>query len=142
MNRRELILAAFAAGGENTSYSPVQVQKLLFLIDRKAADLVGGTHFNFVPYDYGPFDRAVYNELDALAQDGLVEVNTAGPYRKYRLTADGYTLGAEELDGLTEDGQSLLTKIARWIRSQNFQQIVATIYKHYPEMKARSVFST
>lgn len=142
MNRRELILAALAAGGGNTSYSPVQVQKLLFLIDRDAAHLAGGTHFNFVPYDYGPFDRAVYDELDALAQEGLAEVNTAGPYRKYRLTADGYRLGAEKLDGLTEDVQSLLTKIAQWIKPLNFQQIVATIYKHYPEMKARSVFST
>ena len=141
MTRRELILAALAAGGENTSYSPVQVQKLLFLVDRRAAHLIGGTHFNFVPYDYGPFDQTIYDELDALAEAGLAEVNAAGPYRKYSLTTDGYWQGTEYLDGLTEDGRSLLTKIAQWIKPLNFQQIVATIYKHYPEMKARSVFS-
>lgn len=141
MNRRELILAALAAGGENTSYSPVHVQKLLFLVDRKAVHLIGGARFNFVPYDYGPFDGTVYDELDALAEAGLAEVNTAGPYRKYGLTTDGYRQGTEWLGGLTEDGRSLLTKIALWIKPLNFQQIVATIYKHYPEMKVRGVFS-
>ena len=63
MERSELVLAALAAGGKNASYSPVQVQKLLFLVDREGEKLVGGKHFNFVPYDYGPFDREVYDEL-------------------------------------------------------------------------------
>lgn len=142
MNQRDLILAALAAGGENASYSPVQAQKLLFLIDKEAAHLVGGRHFNFVPYDYGPFDRAVYDALDALAQDGLVEVHTGGQYRKYFLTADGYRHGAEKLDGLMENGRLFLTNTAQWIKPLNFQQIVAAIYKRYPEMKSRSVFSS
>ena len=142
MNQHDLILAAFAAGGENASYSPVHAQKLLFLIDPEAAHLVGGKHFNFVPYDYGPFDRAVYEGLDALAQAGLVEVHTAGRYRKYFLTSEGYRRGAGKLDDLEEGGRSFLTKVARWIRPMNFQQIVEAIYKKYPEMKERSIFST
>ena len=36
------------------------VQKLLFLLDREAAEIVGGPHFRFVPYNYGPFDKGVY----------------------------------------------------------------------------------
>ena len=50
MERPNLVLAALAAGGENASYWPVQVQKLLFLIDREASALVGGPHFpNLTP---------------------------------------------------------------------------------------------
>jgi len=56
MDRGDLVLAALAAGGVGASYSPVQVQKLLFLIDREAANLVDGPHFSFRPYDYGPFE--------------------------------------------------------------------------------------
>lgn len=140
MEPRELILAALAAGGKNASYSPVQVQKLLFLVDREGAELVGGKHFNFIPYDYGPFDRAVYDELDILAEMGLVDVHTPGRYRKYSLTVDGYRRGGEKLDSLPAHGRSFLGRVAEWIRPLNFEQIVATIYKLYPEMKVRSVF--
>jgi hypothetical protein len=59
MDRSSLVLAALAAAGGNAAFTPVQVQKLLFLIDREAGRLVGGPHFDFLPYDYGPFDRAV-----------------------------------------------------------------------------------
>jgi len=37
MNRSEILLAGLAAGGENSTYTPVQVQKLFFLLDREAA---------------------------------------------------------------------------------------------------------
>ncbi len=78
MQRRNLILAALAAGGENASFTPAQAQKLFFLIDRKAASLVDGPHFDFQPYDYGPFDKAVYDELARLIHDegdfGLADV--------------------------------------------------------------------
>jgi hypothetical protein len=47
-----------------------KVQKLLFLIDREIPRLVGGPHFNFQSYDFGPFDRDVYDTLEALAAQG------------------------------------------------------------------------
>ncbi len=68
--RQDVILSALAVGGENATYSPVQVQKLFFLIDRKAAHLLAGPHFAFRPYDYGPFDPAVYDELTILGFAG------------------------------------------------------------------------
>lgn len=141
MDTRNLILAALAAGGENVIYSPVQVQKLFFLIDREAADLVEGPHFRFEPYNYGPFDRAVYEELDVLGREGLIEIHESDWYPAYSLTSDGYQRGVGELHGLDEPAQLFLTSVARWIRPLNFQQIVAAIYRQYPEMKARSVFS-
>src|SRR6266478_7828927 len=97
MERRNLVLAALAAGGENASYWPVQVQKLLFLIDREASALVDGPHFQFKPYDYGPFDRAVYAELTWLSTQGLVEIQDTGRYRVYSLSPEGYRRGVESL---------------------------------------------
>lgn len=67
MYRQDLVLAALAAAGENAAFAPVQVQKFFFLIDREGAHLFGGPHFHFTPYDYGPFDSAVYEALDLLA---------------------------------------------------------------------------
>ena len=141
VDTRDLILATLAAGGENTTYSPVQVQKLFFLIDQEAAALVGGRHFDFKPYNYGPFDRAVYDQLYALAREGLIEIHSSGRYPNYALTSNGYQRGAGELGKLPHAGTSFLTRVTRWIKPLNFQQIVATIYQRYPEMRARSVFS-
>ena len=68
MERRQLLLAALspAKGGQ---YTPVQVQKLIFLLDREASALTGGPHYKFVPYDYGPFDSDVYADLRSLADE-------------------------------------------------------------------------
>ena len=37
-----------------------------------AVIVTDGAPFNFVPYDYGPFDRAVYSEAETLQLLGLL----------------------------------------------------------------------
>jgi uncharacterized protein len=140
MNRSEILLAGLSAAGENATFTPVQVQKLFFLLDREAAHLIEGPHFNFEPYDYGPFDRAVYDGLDDLARQGLVHVENSGRYRVYALTQDGYIAGDNVLDELPANAQDYLVSVSDWIRRLSFQQLVAAIYNRYPEMKAKSVF--
>jgi len=140
MNRREIVLAALAAGGENAAFSPVQVQKLFFLIDREASHLIGGPHFHFQPYDYGPFDQAVYQQLDLLEMGGLAETSSTGRYRRYTLTAPGFADGQHVLQSLPAATREFLVKTVAWVRSLSFQQLVAAIYNRYPDMKVNSVF--
>lgn len=140
MDRQQIILAALAAAGENAMFSPVQVQKLFFLIDREAAQLVEGPHFNFSPYDYGPFDRAVYDELDGLAVAGLVETQKSGRYRRYALTPMGYETGVAKLNDLPPQASSFFRRAASWVQELSFQQLVAAIYNRYPDMKVNSIF--
>jgi hypothetical protein len=140
MNRRDVVLAALAAGGQGSSYPPAQVQKLFFLIDREAASGVGGPHFNFAPYDYGPFDSAVYDTLDALERSGMVEKIQPGKYRRYRLTKMGHERGMDALRSIDQSTAKYFADAAAWVNSLSFQQLVSAIYKHYPEMKARSIF--
>lgn len=139
MDRQDLILAALAAGGQGATFEPVQVQKLFFLIDREIPAAVDGPHFDFRPYDYGPFDSAVYTELERLAKDELVMI-TMGYYRSYALTDSGYQRGAEELNALPEKARAFIEHAAKWVRALSFNQLVSAIYKKYPDMKAASVF--
>ncbi|MDQ1184697.1 hypothetical protein [Agrobacterium larrymoorei] len=140
MNRTEIVLAALAAAGQNATFTPVQVQKLFFLLDKEASHLLDGPHFTFAPYDYGPFDRGVYDELDGLSARGLAEVQSTGRYRKYSLTAQGFGQGAAMLGDLPENTREYVSSISKWVRDLSFEQLVASIYKRYPEMKANSVF--
>jgi hypothetical protein len=82
MTKDKVIIAAMAAGDLN-SLTPVQIQKLLFLLDKRAAAKLGGPFFNFEPYHYGPFDREIYDQLDAFAQNGLIEI-VGTPYSRAR----------------------------------------------------------
>ncbi len=140
MTRDEVVLAAMAAGGAGATYSPVQVQKLFFLIDTEAAHLVGGKHFNFQPYDYGPFDRGVYDTLEALAKSNLAVVSDTGRFKTYSLTGEGIAAGERALATLSPQARSYVEELTRWLRGLSFEQLVSAIYKRYPEMRVNSVF--
>ena len=138
--RQNLMLAALSGAGEHATYTPVQVQKLFFLIDREAAAYVNGPHFDFKPYDYGPFDRAVYDELEYLTRIGLTETVQGIRTRLYMLTSEGYAIGVNELTRFPTNIQDFIKRCAIWVRSLSFQQLVAAIYNKYEDMRVNSVF--
>lgn len=141
MTRHEVISAAMATNGAYT-YTPVQLQKLLFLIDQRLAPELGGPHFDFKPYHYGPFDKAVYAELDSMEQKGLVEI-LREPHlklRKFRLTAIGENFGRGVLDSADPKAVEYVSKLADFVRTASFPSLVSAIYQAYPEMRVNSVF--
>jgi len=140
LTRSELVLAALASGGENAHYEPVQVQKLLFLIDREAADYIDGVRFDFRAYDYGPFDREVYVELDALANQGLVRIEPRESRRVYSLSHAGYQAGQQYLADTEEPARGYFRRAADWVRALTFSQLVSAIYRQYPDMAVNSIF--
>ena len=138
MKRREIVLSAMApANGE--SHSPVQVQKLLFLLDREAAELVGGPYFKFVPYNYGPFDKTVYEELEQLDAEGMVKISQIGWTRSYALTPTGQQQGDGFLGNLPEQAQEYIRGASEFVKSLSFMQLVSAIYRTYPDMRENSV---
>ena len=141
MDRDSLVLAALCPA-KGTPYSPVQVQKLLFLIDKNVPKNVGGPHFDFRPYAYGPFDQIVYLVLEDLAKRGLVSVNEeAGRrWRTYCLTAEGQQIGEACLKKLDEKTALYISKLSEFVHKLSFAELVSAIYKAYPDMKVNSVF--
>jgi uncharacterized protein len=139
MNQRELVLACLAPA-KGASHSPVQVQKLFFLIDRNISDELDGPQFNFEPYNYGPFDKNVYGTLEHLHKEGLVDIVSDSSYKHYKLTIRGQEEGDKLFDGLSSRAQNYINNCSVFVRSLNFTQLVTSIYRQYPEMRANSVF--
>ena len=139
MNRNQIVLTAMAAGGHRASFDPVQMQKYLFLIDREIPHWVGGPHFRFQPYDYGPFDKDVYSVLDSLAQKNCVNIDDTNRYHRYSLTDSGLERGSARLDSLPEPIVRYLIRVARWVRCLTFRQLLTAIYQRYPDMAVKSV---
>jgi hypothetical protein len=135
------MLAALAAS-DGATHSPVQVQKLFFLLDRRIPSYTGGPHFHFVPYDYGPFDPEVYDELNRLEQQGFVviEQQTSTRWKSYRVTPQGQQRGEKLLSEINATAAMYIKDVSKWVRSLSFPQLVSAIYKAYPEMQVNSVF--
>lgn len=137
MQRSETILAILASA-DGRPLTPVQLQKAAFLLDRNG--LAKG--FHFTPYDYGPFDRAVYDEATALAARGLATINPAqwGRWNVYAATAEGVDAGQEVLGDLKPAEAAYVRDVVAWVRNQSFASLVKSIYQQYPEMRENSVF--
>lgn len=140
MDRKQLVLTAMAPA-DGASHSPVQIQKLLFLLDREMPEQCGGV-FNFRPYNYGPFDKSIYAALEELQRDGYIEIlgDRWDPWRSYRLTPEGQQTASELFSKLDDEPQEYISKASSFVKSQPFARLVAAIYKKYPDMKKNSVF--
>lgn len=135
-----MILAAMASS-KKTDYTPVQIQKLLFLLDKKIPDL-GSPHFNFMPYDYGPFSVEIYQLLEDFDNTGEVNIlrSVTSGIKKFRLTLAGQQAGEKLLVSLDPKTRDYMAKLSDFVKSLSFAELVSTIYNEYPEMKKHSVF--
>ena len=141
MNRRDVLLAIMGAA-DGRPFSPVQLQKTVFLIDRNLPGVFEtGSRFAFAPYDYGPFDREVYVEAGVLEMGELASIaKGASGYLEYCATDKGLTRARELLQTLEEEQRAYMVSVVGWVRSLNFAKLVKSIYEAYPEMRANSVF--
>ena len=137
--RHEIILTAMASGGSGASFDPLRIQKLLFLIDAEIPDLTGGPHFRFEPYDYGPFDRTIFETLRELARRSLVVIGPSKGRNDYSLTPAGLSAGSGLLAALPEGAREFMTSAANWVRLSTFRRILTVIYRQYPEMAKNAV---
>ncbi len=141
MNRRDFVLAALAVS-KGEEHTPVQVQKLFFLLEEKLASRIGSPHFKFVPFDYGPFDHNVYQQLEELESEGLVKINQnpRTGFKTFSVNSTGIIAGNIILDELDPSIVEYMQRLSGWVRSRSFAELVSSVYEHFPKMKVNSVF--
>jgi len=139
VERRDWTLLVLAAA-KGAPLTPVQLQKALFLVGKNISKRRLGSFYKFRPYDYGPFDSAVYTDAESLQRDGLVEISRMGSVREYAATSPGLGAASDlRADMLAED-EAYIDRLVDWVRPLSFSQLVQAIYREYPEMRANSVF--
>jgi len=140
--RQDWLLMALARR-DGQPMTPAQIQKAMFLMSAEASEFVGRGFYNFIPYNYGPFDADVYHDLDALTTQGLV---TSAPWpgrgwKMYAVTAAGLVAASKVKRSANANGVAFLEKVVDWVSSLSFPQLVRAIYAKYPKYKANSVFT-
>jgi uncharacterized phage-associated protein len=132
------------AAAKGRPLSPVQLQKSLFLLGRNLGvkQLHTEIFYDFRAYDYGPFNRQVYNDAKQLRDEGLIMISPdAGVrYRDYGATPSGLETASTLRATLDSAVTRYLDAIVEWVRSLSFTALVQAIYRDYPDMKANSVF--
>ena len=139
MKRKEFVLACLSTGNGEL-FSPVQVQKMFFLFDKKISNEIGGPHFKFLPYNYGPFDVKVYEILNELNIEKDVDIVLNKSWKEYRLTSNGQKKGEEYFNQFPVNIKEFIKGVSNFVRKLSFTDLIRTIYKHYPDMKTNSVF--
>ena len=135
-----LVVLSLADGG---TFTPVQIQKALFLASDKVPDAFEhNSHYDFQPYDYGPFDARVYSDAQGLEIRGLAQINQqpGSRWRTYAASPAGIAEGRRLAGLLSREQREVLERIAHLVRSLSFNDLVSAIYRAYPHMRERSVF--
>jgi hypothetical protein len=141
-SRQEFLLLALASATDGR-LTPVQVQKAMFLLKQEASQYVGPDFYEFVPYNYGPFNSSIYDDLNALAGLGLVSIDQpqGRSWAMYTITGPGLEkadLVSDELAPLIRD---YTKSVVTWIKAQSFAGLLRSIYSKYPTFAVNSVFA-
>jgi hypothetical protein len=139
LTRKDWLLLALAHR-EGKPLSPAQVQKTMFLLGEEAKGHIGSGFYKFIPYNYGPFCREIYDDIDRLSFENLVTTVAADNRRVFLATPAGLTQGkilAREADAAA---LAYLKKAVDWAASKSFPDLVRAIYVKYPKYRVNSVF--
>lgn len=129
-------------GAEGKALSPVQLQKTLFLLKENAGGVVGADFYNFVPYNYGPFDPDIYSDAEELQAEDLVAIGDppGQRWKNYALTQKG-TDAARALANMPDARVTeYLRRLVGWVLALDFNTLLQWIYTKYPDYRKNSVF--
>jgi uncharacterized protein YwgA len=141
---RPIDLTLIAIDAATGSLQPVQIQKALFLLGANVPETALPAHdrYSFKPYDYGPFSAEIYADAEKLEREGLIKIRRppTSRYREYLVTEHGHDRATQLSCGMQSAVASYLRDLVRYTQSLGFNQLVASVYEQFPEMKVNSVF--
>jgi|AntDeeMinimDraft_4_1070355.scaffolds.fasta_scaffold00240_3 uncharacterized protein YwgA len=148
MRRRQLLpLVLLGAEDEEPVEGRTRLQKLMFLIQKRMEEQGDPLDWGypFQAYDYGPFAKELYDDLDQLRRRGLVEereqhLDDDVIQYDYVLTSKGREFVREELEDRRPDGLAETTEaIKDDFNDVSLQKLIDYVYTEYPEYAENSV---
>lgn len=141
--RRQDVTLIMLSLAEGKAYTPVQIQKAVFILSDLAPSLFNAdSTYNFEPYDYGPFDKSVYTDIEQMQREGLAKIE-AHPHRgwnTYSATVEGFNASEQFKQGLAKSMLDFLESVSEYVRRLSFRELVSAIYREYPQMRENSIF--
>lgn len=175
-NRKDiLLLLLFSPGVENKFNEPIvgrtRLVKMLFLFDKelmskfkKNIDIEEIKFYNFYPWNFGPFSKEVYDDLNFFILRGFISSSNLDndvieeafeemeiynnefllydeetyQEEEFRLTEKGEKFTKELYENLTEQQQKNLQEFKSRLSSIPLRAILRYVYEEYPQMIHKS----
>ena len=104
---------------------------------------VGPDFYEFVPYNYGPFNSSIYDDLNALAGAGLVTIDQSQgrSWAMYTITGTGQQKADQVRQSVAPAIRDYTQNVVTWIKGQSFAGLLRSIYSKYPSFAVNSVFA-
>ncbi len=145
MRRRDWLLLFASYKGAPDGLDPVRFQKGLFLFSQRAR-VPAQSKYVFKPYAYGPMSAGIYEDLDRLVDEQLLErVSVPGKHwSRYRPTQvtfrEGQRIMKKAEDEKLTDAARELFQIKQDVSSVGFTELLDSVYAEYPEFAVNSIF--
>jgi uncharacterized protein YwgA len=139
VERKHWVLLALAAGAPN-GFTPIQLQKSVFLIGKDLK--LRKTFYSFSPYDYGPFTPEIYADAEELEVEGLVNISFLrfSGWREYSATQEGLEKANEILEENPPELRPRLNSVVADVLGKSFRDLVTDVYERFPDYSVNSVF--
>ena len=141
LTRQDWLLLALSKSPGGTM-SPVQIQKALFLFGQETGGSLGTKFYSFEPYDYGPFDAAIYADLRRMTGQGHVrgEWSPGRSWKTYAITESGRKAALVLHNDANARHAEFLGRTVAWVRKRSFSELLRSVYAAYPDFAVNSVF--
>jgi uncharacterized protein YwgA len=115
-------------------FSPVQIQKLFFLLDKK----LGFGCFNFQAHLYGPYDKGLTDALKRMSVSGKsIDMKNIDGLLYYQINSNSIPDTSRFLD---RGKREFIINMVSFVKSLSFKQLCMAIYNEFPDMAKNSVF--
>lgn len=134
-----LVLLRAPSQNSPAALDPIRIQKALFYISRKD-QVPTGEKYEFEPYNYGPYSRQIYADLDVLVASGLVALvpDASRRWSRYALTSSGSSR-VDELLPMLSVWVDLIESTRELVTGLSFRDLLRRVYREFPEFAVNSI---
>ena len=132
LNRQKVVLAALEIAGR--SLSPIELVKLMFLLRQETIVGREAAFYDFVPYRYGPFSFALYQELAALRRDGYIK----DEHSQVSLCDATRHATSEKVSELPKDWIRAIREVVVRRGALSQDELLRDVYARYPWFATKS----
>ncbi len=129
LNRQKAIIEILSRAGRPVTH--LQLTKLCFLLRHEFESKGGNAFYDFVPYKYGPFSFALFQEVGKLVNQGYIEESSS----KSWTLSEEVAADTSKLDKLVKsDIDELLSKYGKLSKNQ----LIDRVYGSHPRFSINS----
>lgn len=121
-------------------WTQIPFNKATFLLSKSDLEF-SGLDYAFEPYNYGPWDPQVTDDLDSLVKQGCLTMHPISYSRgiEYRLTDWGRRRVEQQAHEVSDVQRKVIVTIATRVTAKHYTDMLRDLYAEYPAVAKNSI---